>query len=878
MNLLRTAWGCRKIRLRLLLTVVFSLLAFLFATTEPVSAATDTKRVLYIPSYNYDYPAIRLFEQGMRDGFSAQKELHVLYSFENLRLADHPGDGQYYAQMAAALKIKYQSQKPDLIIAHYKQAATFLSRYGQEIFGDKVPVVLAGIESENYRDFRLPANFTGIATTYNIKRNIDLILQLHPRTKTVYVIAGVSSNVVNDAIKEAENYQSQLKTVILNNLPFDRILAEVDRIEGDAAIIYTAMQLDVSGKRYVPAAAARDLAARTKVPLYGMLDTYADTGITGGFLLSNQGLGARAAQIGAKLLQGATPDATFRYEAIGSYEFDWRELKRWQVQEKSLPPGSILNHKQLSTWEQYQWEICCGIGLISLQGFMIAGLLISRSRRKKAEAVLIDAQKELQVSEENYRLALEQSSDAIVIVDPVTKMALYTNQRWRDMTGYTKDDAKQMTSYDVVVQSKSWIDDSYQTLLQGSGKDRQLIKYVRKDGSMIEVEKSCSVIDYSGHKALLFASRDVSKERKLQALLNKDLLLAAQVQTSLMPVGFTDTLLTVETLYAPYHLVSGDFFDYVWNQEHSKFSGFVLDVSGHGVTSSLQGIAVSSYFRDTLQSPMHLSAKLQWINRQVLKYFTEDTFAAAICFEFDFRSHTLSVATAGVYGFLTHSAALPPVVKRAGSLIGIAEHPEYTEWSVPVQPGETFYFMSDGIFEQIEEQRDLALNDFSRALAALRALTEKPDRKDDCSAVCIRINGQPSFPLRLDFFRPGEYSRIRSRLHDLLKQMTGIHAGRIDVAVGEALNNAARESMDVEVKFNLIGKFVVIRVRDGGNGFNGNARVAAFLNADPEQGFDADLYAEGGRGIKIMASWMDRVVYNRQGNEVMLVKNISVSP
>ena len=289
MILHRTAFVCRKKRGRLLLTVVFSLLAFLFATTEPVSAATDTKRVLYIPSYNYDYPAIRLFEQGMRDGFSAQKELHVLYSFENLRLADHPDDGQYYAQMAAALKIKYQSQKPDLIIAHYKQAATFLSRYGQEIFGDKVPVVLTGIESENYRDFRLPANFTGIATTYNIKRNIDLILQLHPRTKTVYVIAGVSSNVVNDAIKEAENYQSQLKTVILNNLPFDRILAEVDRIEGDAAIIYTAMQLDVSGKRYVPAAAARDLAARTKVPLYGMLDTYADTGITGGFLLSKPG-------------------------------------------------------------------------------------------------------------------------------------------------------------------------------------------------------------------------------------------------------------------------------------------------------------------------------------------------------------------------------------------------------------------------------------------------------------------------------------------------------------------------------------------------------------------------------------------------------------
>jgi PAS domain S-box-containing protein len=876
MFLRQTALACRKIHFHLLLIVVFSLSAFLFGATKPGFAVADIKQVLFLPSYNYDYPAIRLFEQGMRAGFAEQQDIKVAFSFENLRLADHPNNERYYAQMAAALKMKYQDRKPDLIIAHYKQAATFLGRFGHEIFGDKVPVVLAGIESEDYRNFRFPANFTGVATTYNIRRNLDLILQLHPKTKTVYVVAGLSSNVVNDAIKETANYKDRLKIVIWNTLPFDRILEEAARLPKDAAIIYTAMQVDVSGKRYIPAAAARELAVRANAPVYGMLDTYAETGILGGFLLSNKGLGLRAAQIGADILRAtATPDAKMRNEAIGSYEFDWRQLKRWQVPESALPPGSIVNYKQLSIWEQYQWEISGGIALIALQVFLIAGLLISRSRRKMAEYVLLKAQKELQASEEKYRLALEQSSDAIVIVDPVTKTALYTNQRWRNMMGYAEDEAKRLTSYDVVAHNKGWINDSYQALLQGNGQSTQFIKYIRKDGRIIEVEKSCSVIDYAGAKALLFASRDVTRERKLQELLTKDLLLAAEVQTSLLPTGFTDTLLSVETIYAPYHLVSGDFFDYIWNPEHTKFSGFVLDVSGHGVTSSLQGIAVSAYFRDTLQSPMHLAAKLQWINRQVLKYFTEDTFAAAICFEFDFRSNILSVAMAGVYGFLSHSAALPTVVKRAGSLIGISETPEYTEWSVPIQPGDAFYFMSDGIFEQIDEQRDLPLHDFSRALAALRTLTEKPDKKDDCCAVCVRVSGQPSFPLRLDFFRPGEYSRIRSRLHELLKQTAGIHAGRIDVAVGEALNNAARESMDVKVKFNLIGKFVVIRVRDGGAGFNGNARVAAFLNADPEQGFDADLYAEGGRGIKIMASWMDRVVYNRQGNEVLLVKNIA---
>ncbi len=38
--------------------------------------------------------------------------------------------------------------------------------------------------------------------------------------------------------------------------------------------------------------------------------------------------------------------------------------------------------------------------------------------------------------------------------------------------------------------------------------------------------------------------------------------------------------------------------------------------------------------------------------------------------------------------------------------------------------------------------------------------------------------------------------------------------------------------------------------------------------------FEERLLAEGGRGIMIMASWMDRVIYNRQGNEVLLVKRL----
>ena len=482
---------------------------------------------------------------------------------------------------------------------------------------------------------------------------------------------------------------------------------------------------------------------------------------------------------------------------------------------------------------------------------------------------------ELKESEMKYSSALKQSSDAIAIIDIQSKEILEVNQRWMELLGYSESEAFSLTAYDIVDDTREKIDESYSDLLQEKRLSHQMVKLKRKDGSIIEMERAGTVITYSGKQTFMMVDHDISSERKLQALISKDVSLAANVQKSLVPGDFVDTLVSVKTIYKPYRLVSGDFFDYFWNKEYKRFAGFVLDISGHGVTSSLQGIAVSTYFRDVLQSQMNLPAKLHWINQRVMKYFTDDTFAAAICFEIDFKQQRLNYVTAGVYGFLAHSAALPVVVKKAGSLIGISESPEYTEWSVPIRAGDAFYFMSDGIFEQVELEQCIPVGEFDRTVELLRSLSEKEERKDDCSAICIQIGGTPSFPIRFDFYRPGEYSRVRSRVRDLLFFVAGEQAGKLDVAVGEALNNAARVSMDVQVKFSFFGKTLVVRVKDGATGFDGNERVNKYRNAEIAGAFEEILSSEGGRGIMIMVSWMDKVIYNRKGNEVMLMKRLS---
>ena len=548
-----------------------------------------------------------------------------------------------------------------------------------------------------------------------------------------------------------------------------------------------------------------------------------------------------------------------------------REESRRRIEANQIGEvASRREHRLVSLTGNVIWVESTGVPILRNDSKYIMGVFQDCTARRRMEQTLRE-------NEERYRAVMQQSNESILLVDIETRRILEVNPHCVETFGYSEAELLAMTTYDLVADTRENIDRRSDAISSGAGANEQLIHIRCKNGKILDVERSATVIQYGGKHVFMFANRDISAERKLQALILRDVAMAAGVQKDLLPRGFDDLLVSVDTVYEPHHLVSGDFYDFIWSEDHKRLSGFILDVSGHGVSSALQCIAVSTYFRDILNSPMSLDARLKWVNRHVLRYFTHETFAAALGFEFDFSRRTLTFATAGIYGFLTSAQALPQLVKRPGSLLGILDDPEYTEWTVPIQAGDAFYFMSDGLFDIVSREMDLPSSQYSQTIRMLRDIAASPGRRDDCSAVCIRINDQPRFPVRLEFHRYGEYNRIRSRIRDLLQSVSTEHAPRIEIAIGEALANALRESMDVRVKLCLCGRRLMVRISDGGGGFDGKQRVAAFQAADMEAEFLDRLYAEGGRGILIMMAWMDQVIYNRKGNEVLLVKELGTS-
>ena len=900
--LMGLVFDCRK-NVCAWLCVAFFLLLFF-----PVSAAPENKRVLFLFAQTPEFPAHPLFEAGFKKKMAEDSSTRTTYSYEYLELTKYSVEPDYPERLAQYLQQKYTKNQPDIVVTHLGPAADFAIKHGRKMF-PSAAFFLGVDEVGGLSEHDMPTGFVGVAGTFRAKETVQLILKLQPTVKKIVVVLGSSEreNRTGTAFRsDVAGLASPIEFVYLDALSLPQMLEQVASLDAQTAILYIYVFKDAAGNVFVPAREVQSFSKASKVPVYVMYSVFMGQGGVGGYVMSTELLGAKAAEYALLRLQGKAPGARVIEVQNVEYQFDWRQLKRWGIDAQKLPQNSKILYRQLTVWEQYQYYLLGVFALIVLLSLLVAGLLINRARRLNAEKRLVELNldledkvrvrttaltflnSELQAeveernravgklldSEERYRAMMQQSSDAISLVDVETKRFIEVNNRWLELFGYAPDEVASLSVYDLIADQPENIDRGYAEIVRTGQGISVLRRFRRKDGRVFEAERVGSVIKYGGKTVLMFANRDLSAERKLQEQILGDVRLAAAVQQALLPDRFDDIYLSLRVVFKPYQMVSGDFYDFTWSHDHQRFSGFVLDVSGHGVSSSLQGIAVSTYFKEILDSPMGLEEKLSWINQRVLRYFTDDTYAAALYFEFDFTRQVLNFATAGVYGFLAASAVLPKVVREGGSLIGITTMPEYTAHSVPFQPGETFYFMTDGLFERVQERSDLPLEDLERSARFFAAQAESPEVWDDCCAICIRINGEVSYPLRLEFNKFSEYSRVRRRLHDLIKKVGGEQSGRICIAIGEALNNATRESMHVNVKMSLLGRRLVIRIADGGKGFDGNARIKHLLEVGREDSFEERLYAENGRGIMIMAAWMDRVLYNRAGNEVLLVKRL----
>jgi PAS domain S-box-containing protein len=135
------------------------------------------------------------------------------------------------------------------------------------------------------------------------------------------------------------------------------------------------------------------------------------------------------------------------------------------------------------------------------------GILMDVTERKHQEEAL-------RQSETLYRTVVEQAEENIFLVDATSRRVLDANDALLRSLGYTDDELKEMTLYDIVAHSQESVDINIVRIMEEGHRSLGERQYRRKDGSLADVEVNVSAVPYNGEKVMCVVAHDVT-ERKL---------------------------------------------------------------------------------------------------------------------------------------------------------------------------------------------------------------------------------------------------------------------------------------------------------------------------------------------------------------------------
>jgi len=386
------------------LIAIATICACLLVTLHGQDASNaNAKRVLALHVIRRDSPGFDdTFRSVLREALANRLDYYSEYIDLN-RL----GDQKYQSALSTYLHSRYVDGGFDLVIASGPAVVDFLNR-DPTLFRD-VPLVFTtrpGLLSG--------PNSTGIVSAIDLTSTLSAALAAEPGTKHVYVISGVApfDRLYAELFRtQRAQFATRVTFHDLAGLTLPALETQVRALPADSIVFYLSVSDDGAGHTVMPLDAVEPIARAANAPVYSWHEDALGHGIVGGRLHSSVRDAQETARIALRVLRGekpaAIPVATFdSYE----YQFDWRQLQRWGIDESRLPAGSVVRYRDPSFFDQYRGYVLAGVLIISAQGLLIGGLLIQHHRRRRAEAAL-------RHSELRHSAILHALPDLVFVID-----------------------------------------------------------------------------------------------------------------------------------------------------------------------------------------------------------------------------------------------------------------------------------------------------------------------------------------------------------------------------------------------------------------------------------------------------------------------------
>lgn len=363
----------------------------------PATARADDGHVLLVSSFSPAslwteemLAAIRreLEEQGRPDA--------VRFEFlDRFTAATAPSDGEWADFLAA----KYRDTPIRVVIADGAPAIGFAAGSGRRVFGG-APLVgiipnVAGLGDA------AKAVSVGVTTGPHIDQTVALALAQWPGARTAVVVSDDSpqsrhlATVIDRALARATG--GRVRAEHLFDRRLEDIEAAVAGLPRDSVVFYTHMSTDATGRQFRPAEVAARVARASAAPVYAFFDTSIGSGVVGGYVNNPRVAGRLAIRVALDLAAGRVappaPEET-RYSTLPVV--DWRQMQRWGIDERTLPPGTEVRFRQPSLLEAHFLETLLGLAFIVVLGASLAGISLLYVQRGRLTATLRDTNSRLE--------------------------------------------------------------------------------------------------------------------------------------------------------------------------------------------------------------------------------------------------------------------------------------------------------------------------------------------------------------------------------------------------------------------------------------------------------------------------------------------------
>jgi len=361
------------------------------------ATARAPRTVLAIHWSTEDFPSSALTDATIRNLLTADSNAPIDYNAEYLESDRFPEEQAMHA-LRDYIKEKFEGRRIELVIAIAEPALEFALRFRGDLFPD-APIVYSGLSERPPQIRNEGGGLTGVLSGAGYAATAALALKLHPLTEQVFIVAQAPNYDLEELVRaDLRSLRLRVRLTFIREAETSRLVASVRAVPGRSVILYVRSSYDEPAKVLTPTQMARLVGQASPVPVYGVWSAYIESGVVGGIVPDVVGIATKVANMARRILDG-TPaqDIPVEHAAVVPM-FDWRELRRWGISERSLPAGSVVLFRSPSIWEQY-WPAIIGIlSVLVLQSALIVALLFERRTRRRSQRALRESEERVEIA------------------------------------------------------------------------------------------------------------------------------------------------------------------------------------------------------------------------------------------------------------------------------------------------------------------------------------------------------------------------------------------------------------------------------------------------------------------------------------------------